>query len=69
MALDDRHQQSSIKSRADVRTTGEEKKPGYPAMLPTSGLCTLVALAPLPFASMDMRMIAVGCCCFPRCFC
>jgi hypothetical protein len=28
-------------------------------MLATSALCTLIALAPLPFASMDMRMVAV----------
>lgn len=59
MAILDRDQQSSIKSRADVRTRGEEEKPSHPAMLATSGLCTLLALAPLPFASMDMRIVAV----------
>jgi hypothetical protein len=59
MGLLDRNQRSSIKNRADVPTIGKEKKPSYPAMLATSGLCILVALAPLPFASMDMRIVAV----------
>lgn len=59
MAFIDRDQRSWIKSRADVRTSDEEKKPSYPAMLATLGLCSLVALAPLPFASMDMRIVAV----------
>jgi hypothetical protein len=59
MGLLDRDQRSSIKNSADVPTIGKEEKPGYPAMLATSGLCTLVALAPLPFASMDMRIVAV----------
>ncbi|WP_167771359.1 O-antigen ligase family protein [Bradyrhizobium niftali] len=59
MSLLGRDQQSLIKSRADVRTIGDEEKPSYPAMLAASGLCTLIALAPLPFASMDMRIIAV----------
>ncbi|MBR1171008.1 O-antigen ligase family protein [Bradyrhizobium liaoningense] len=58
MALIDRDRRSWIKSRGDVRTSNE-KKPNYSAMLATSGLCTLVALAPLPFASMDMRIVAV----------
>src|SRR5690349_8566721 len=58
MGLLDRDQQSSIKNRPDIRTV-DDKKPSYPAMLATSGLCTLIALAPLPFASMDMRIIAV----------
>jgi hypothetical protein len=59
MGLLDRDQRSSIQNRADVPTVGNEKKPSYPAMLATSGLCVLVALAPLPFASMDMRIVAV----------
>ncbi|MET4023722.1 O-antigen ligase family protein [Bradyrhizobium sp. S3.2.12] len=59
MGLLDRDQRSSIQDRADVPTIGDEKKPSYPAILATSGLCVLVALAPLPFASMDMRIVAV----------
>ncbi|MGY3499915.1 O-antigen ligase family protein [Bradyrhizobium sp. USDA 4471] len=59
MGLLDRDQRSSIKSRADFRTTGDEKKASYPATLATAGLCAMVALAPLPFASTDMRIIAV----------
>jgi hypothetical protein len=59
MGLLDRDQRSSIKNRAGFRTSGEEKKASYPAMLATASLCTLVALAPLPFASTDMRIIAV----------
>src|SRR3954451_16331423 len=59
MGLLDRDQRSSIKNSADVPTIGKEEKPSYPAMLATSALCTLIALAPLPFASMDMRIVAV----------
>ncbi|MBH5369011.1 O-antigen ligase family protein [Bradyrhizobium glycinis] len=56
MPLLGRGQKSFIKGGAE--TGGELQNSGYPAMLATSGLCTLVALAPLPFASVDPRIVA-----------
>jgi hypothetical protein len=52
-------------ARVDVRLTNEAvsvpstRRPAYSALWATSGLCVLIALAPLPFGSMDMRIVAV----------
>lgn len=54
-----------INARVDVRLTSEAvsvpgtRRPAYSALVATSGLCALIALAPLPFGSMDMRIVAV----------
>jgi O-antigen ligase len=56
---------TSIKTRAGVRLTSHAvsapgpRQPAYSALLATSGLCVLIASAPLPFGSMDMRIVAV----------
>ncbi|GLR91025.1 O-antigen ligase family protein [Bradyrhizobium iriomotense] len=53
-----------INARVDVRFTSDAVsapgagRPAYSALLATSGLCVLIALAPLPFGSMDTRIVA-----------
>ncbi|MCP3460080.1 O-antigen ligase [Bradyrhizobium sp. CCGUVB23] len=54
-----------LNTRVEVRLTSDavnarsSRQPAYPALLATSGLCVLIALAPLPFGSMDIRIVAV----------
>ncbi|MGY8667479.1 O-antigen ligase family protein [Bradyrhizobium sp. UFLA05-109] len=54
-----------VNTRVDVRLTSEAVsapgtgRPAYSVLLAISGLCVLIALAPLPFGSMDMRIVAV----------
>lgn len=39
-------------------TGDEEDAAGRPLLLPTFGLCVVIVLAPLPFGSMDLRVVA-----------
>lgn len=48
-----------VRLTSDAVSASGARQPAYSALLATSGLCVLIALAPLPFGSMDIRIVAV----------